>query len=220
MTNNFARTFKVLTASAIALASVAAQASNNAGSVSIIDMTTDSTVSSDFIITTGFLHELDLVAFEEPATSLAADVPVFDTESEAPKSGWAGLVEVDMSDEATLPMDELSSFSDSFDTTDREKKMSGFYTMRYAFNSDMPFRPYAGAGLGLVATSNDTQTSGVFAGRATAGFDMTVGNNAAIFAEYAFVKSGGLNIGTANTTAASAIPNTEHSLKLGFRRTF
>lgn len=215
----FTRTFKILAVSALALTSTVAQASNT---LDIIDMTTAGELSTDMVITTGFLHELDLVAFEDTSLSLIADDTETSIDDDAPKTGWAGVVEVDMSEEPTLPMGEISSFSDTFDTTESEKKMSGFYTMRYEFNSSLPFRPYAGAGLGLVATTGEAGAGGVFAGRATAGFDLTLGEGSAVFAEYAFVKSGGVNVGLAGDAAASggAIPDSEHSLKLGFRRTF
>jgi len=204
------------------LVCVTAQASNDLKTLNIIDMTTDTEVSGDIVITTGFLHNLDLVAFDEPDLPDAPAAFVFDETEDPDVSGWTGLVEIDMDEEATLPLADLSGFSDNFDTTERRKTMSGFYTMRYEFDTGLPFRPYAGAGLGLVTTSDETETGGVFAGRATAGFDLTVGEDAAIFAEYAFVKSGGVNVGLAGDAASGggAIPDSEHSLKLGFRRTF
>lgn len=219
---NYARTIKALAVSVLALTSFGTQASNGVQTLGLIDMTTDANVSGDIVITTGFLHNLDLVAFEDTDAPGTPDAIEFGATEGDFNSGWTGLVEIDMDEDPTIALSSISGFSDSFDTTERRKKMSGFYTMRYEFNSDMPFRPYAGAGLGLVATSDATTTGGVFAGRATAGFDFTVAKDSAIFAEYAFVKSGGVNVGLASDAAAGggAIPDSEHSLKLGFRRTF
>ena len=216
------RIIRALAVSALALTSFGAQASNDAPSLSIIDMTTDTSVSADVVITTGFLTDLDVIAFDETPLPLASGDIAFDESASAFNSGWTGLVEIDMDEDAAIELSAISSFSDTFDTSERRKKMSGFYTMRYEFNTSLPFRPYAGAGLGLIATSDAAQTGGVFAGRATAGFDFTVAKDAAIFAEYAYVKSGGVNIGLAGDAAASdgAIADSEHSLKLGFRRTF
>lgn len=217
----FRRAFKALTVSAIALTATGAQANADWGSLKIIDMTSASELSGDFVVTTGFLSDFDVIAFDAPTVSSVSDGIYFD-EAQASRSGWAGIVEVDMDEELSLPFQSVSSFSDSFEDTERETRMSGFYTMRYQFETDLPFRPYAGAGLGLVATDSDAQMGGIIAGRATAGFDLTVGDEAAIFAEYAFVKSGGVNLGSTgeNPVSSGAIPDTEHSLKLGFRRTF
>jgi hypothetical protein len=217
----FRRTFKILSVSLLAFASSGVQANSQLGSQQVIDMTSASDLSGDMVVTTGFLHNLDVVAFEEPTLSVASN-DIFSAGTEPSGSGWAGVVEVEMDEDLMLPYQDVSSFSDSFAGTDRETRMSGFYTMRYQFETDLPFRPYAGAGLGLVATDSNAQVGGVIAGRATAGFDFTVGEDSAVFAEYAFVKSGGVNLGASadSSASSSAIPDTEHSLKFGFRRTF
>jgi len=180
------RIIRSLAVSALALTSFGAQASNDAPSLSIIDMTTDTSVSADVVITTGFLTDLDVIAFDETPLPLASGDIAFDESESAFNSGWTGLVEIDMDEDAAIELSAISSFSDTFDTSERRKKMSGFYTMRYEFNT------------------------------------FTVAKDAAIFAEYAYVKSGGVNIGLAGDAAASdgAIADSEHSLKLGFRRTF
>jgi len=74
----------------------------------------------------------------------------------------------------------------------------------------------------LVATTTETEASGVIAGRATAGFDLTLGEGAALFAEYAVLKNGGVNLGTVGSgdNPGEAALDIEHSVKLGFRRTF
>jgi len=211
--------FSALTICATILYSTTTHANNGWNAFEIIDMTDSGKADLDFVVTTGFLHDLDLVAYESPLLSISPEDVETDLTDEVEKTGWAGLVEVEVKDDKTLPLNDISVFSDDFATTERNTKVSGFYSMRYEFNSKLPFRPYAGAGLGLVATSNKTETGGVIAGRAIAGFDLTVGKETAIFAEYAYVKSGGVSLGVTNNSSA-AIPDNEHSLKLGFRRTF
>lgn len=187
----------------------------------IIDMTTAKTFSADVVVTTGFLDNMDFVSLDEPKLSVASDALKFNTDSPK-KSGWAGLVEVEVKEEPTLAFDEISTFSDTLVSADSETKVQGFYTMRYQFNSTARFRPYAGAGLGLVATTSETEAGGVVAGRATAGFDLTLGKGSALFAEYAILKNGGVNLGSLadSDNATGAVPDVEHSVKLGFRRTF
>ena len=213
--------FSVLTSFNAVLLSGGAQASGSWQPLEIIDMTTASKVSADVVVTTGFFDDMDFVSLDEPVLSIASDSIKFDTEAPK-KSGWAGLVEVEVTEEPTLPYGESSAFADTFNPFDEEKKVQGFYTMRYQFDTDSRFRPYAGAGLGLVATTTETEASGIIAGRATAGFDLTLGEGSALFAEYAVLKNGGVNLGAAGSGEASGNEalDIEHSVKLGFRRTF
>jgi len=216
----FKRCLGLATVSAMALSAAVAEANSTFRWMPVIDMTTSLDPGADMVVTTGFLHELDFVSPEVPRLSVAAD-SVDSEDRDAEKSGWSGVVEVDVDRQPALP-DNLSPFSDVFAENDTETRMSGFYTMRYQFETDLPFRPYAGAGLGVVATAADSAASGVVAGRATAGFDYTVSEGSAVFAEYALVKSGGVNIGAQGNgaLATDTIPDIEHSLKIGFRRTF
>lgn len=214
-------TFKALAVSGIALFCSGAQANSSLGQLNLIDMTAATGLSGDMVLTKGFLHDIDLVAFEQPRLSVAYTQTSPD-EGDGSASGWAGIVEVDTNEEPSLSLQDSSAFSDKFTQSDRETRMSGFYTMRYQFETDLPFRPYAGAGLGLVTSNSSDAIGGIVAGRATAGFDLTVGADSALFAEYALVKSGGVNLGTTRSDAFSegSLPDIEHSLKIGFRRTF
>ncbi len=211
--------FKALTFFAVALSGTTVQATNAWDSHEFADIAAIGQADLDFVVTRGFLHEMDLTSFEVPALAIALEDIKIDPNHKAKKSGWAGLVEVELDEDKALELEDVSTFSDAFATTERDVKLSGFYTMRYDFATKLPFRPYAGAGLGVVTTSSETDTAGIIAGRATAGFDLTLGEGSAVFAEYAFVKNGGVNLGSGNSNF-SAIPDSEHSLKLGFRRTF
>ena len=211
--------FKALTFVVAALSSTTAQANSDWNPHEFIEIAATGQADLDFVVTRGFLHEMDLASFEVPALAIALEDIKIDPTHKARKSGWAGLVEVELDEDKILELEDVSTFSDAFATTERDAKLSGFYTMRYEFASKLPFRPYAGAGLGVVTTTNETDTSGIIAGRATAGFDLTLGEGSAVFAEYAFVKNGGVNLGSSNSNF-SAIPDSEHSLKLGFRRNF
>jgi len=124
-----------LTLSNAALFGGAAQATGSWQPLEIIDMTTTSNVSADVVVTTGFFDDLDFVSLEEPVLSIASDGIPFDTETPK-KSGWAGLVEVEVTEEPTLPYGESSAFADTFTPFDEETKVQGFYTMRYQFDTD------------------------------------------------------------------------------------
>ncbi len=211
--------FKVLTFAAALLSYSTAHANSNLNSPEIMDISSASDPDLDFLVTKGFLHDLEVVSFQTPSFTISPESAEVDLTKKARKSGWAGLVEVELNGDKKLRLDDVTTFSDNFAVTDQNTKLSGFYTMRYEFATKLPFRPYAGAGLGVVTTTNETDTSGIIAGRATAGFDLTLGEGSAIFAEYAFVKNGGVNLGSGNSNLI-AIPDSEHSLKLGFRRTF
>ncbi len=213
--------FSVLTLSSAALFGAAAQAGGSWKPLEIIDMRTVGNLSADIVVTTGFFDDVDLVSLDDPAISFAADGIKIDTDT-SKKSGWSGLVEVEVTEEPTLPFDDFSAYTDVYAQADDETKLQGFYTMRYQFNSGARFRPYAGAGLGLVATTTDAETAGVIAGRATAGFDLTLGEGSALFAEYAIMKNGGVNLGNAGgaDNASDGVLDIEHTVKLGFRRSF
>jgi len=218
---SFSPIFKALAVASVALCSTGAKASNSWAALEIIDMTTATQFIADVVETADFLPDINLSSLDEPALSLASNGFEFDT-TRTHKSGWAGLVEVEVDEEPTLPFDEISSFSDTFLTTETEVEMQGFYSMRYQFESTSAFRPYAGAGLGLVTTSTDNEAGGIIAGRATAGFDLTLGEGASLFAEYAVLKNGGVNLGAVGADGATGNDalDIEHSVKLGFRRTF
>ncbi len=193
-----------------------AQAANGWTPLEIIDMTETGQADLDFVITTGFLNDLNFVSLDEKILSVTPEFP--DTPLEE-KSGWAGLVEVEFNQDKILPLGNISAFSDTLTNTDRERRMSWFYSMRYAFESDVPVRPYAAAGLGVVASTTDTDTAGIVAARATAGFDLSFNEQSSVFAEYAFVKNGGVDFGTAQGGITTR-PDDEHSIKLGFKRNF
>jgi opacity protein-like surface antigen len=92
--------------------------------------------------------------------------------------------------------------------------------MRYDFDTGLDLVPYAGAGLGIVTKGTEAEVGGTVAGRATAGFDLNLAAETAVFAEYAFMKSGGVAFGNGQDGAGQTVPDNEHSLKLGFRRQF
>lgn len=207
-----------MTICAAVVSSTSVSANDAQNWTEIVELIDAGQADLDFKVTTGFPNNIDLITYVPALVTEAAPVEV-NLKGNVKKAGWAGHVEVELTEDETPPLSEVSAFSDDFATTDRDTKLSGFYSMRYEFNSKLPFRPYAGAGLGLVATSNETESGGVIAGRATAGFDLTVGEGAAVFAEYAYVKSGGVRLGAVSENGGSILDN-EHSLKLGFRRTF
>ena len=214
--------FKALAVSGLALFGTGARANSGSNQVNLVDMTTTQDLGGDIVLTTGFLSDFDVVAFDRPQQQYAGYDVITANLSEQPITGWAGIVEVETDEDTALRITDISAFSHAFTDTNRETRMSGFYTMRYQFETELPFRPYAGAGLGLVTTNGDDAIGGVVAGRATAGFDFNVGSDSALFAEYALVKSGGVDIGTydSNAFASGSIPDIEHSLKFGFRRAF
>ena len=221
----FRRAFKALlvcTVSIAALGTTTASAGEAWSTLQLVDMTTSADLGGDMVVTTGFLHQLDLVAFQQPQLSIAPDGLSIQSIAARQDSGWSGLVEVDIDDDLAAPIRRVSAFSDTFAQRERETRMSGFYTMRYQFETDLPFRPYAGAGLGLVTSETASRSAGIIAGRATAGFDFAVSEQSAIYAEYAYVQSGGVTLGSAGSSSAGSlsIPDTEHTLKFGFRRTF
>jgi len=194
--------FSVLTSISAVLLSGAAQANGSWQPLEIIDMTTSNVTSPDVVVTTGFFNTTDLTSLDEPILSVASDGIKFDTV--APKRrGWASLVEVELTEEPTLAFGEVSTFSDTLASADNEMKLLGFYSMRYQFSADTRFRPYAGAGFGLIAKGTETEAS-------------------ALFAEYAFLKNGGVNVGTtsADDGVGAIADDIEHSVKLGFRRSF
>lgn len=184
-------------------------------------MTTSGAVSAYEAMSTTSFDQLDLTALDEPDLSVASGGLFLDTTAPN-KTGWSGLVEVEVIEEPALPFAGNYNYSNTLASFDDETKLQGFYTMRYQFNSNARFRPYAGAGLGLVGSATETEAAGIIAGRATAGFDLTLGKGSAFFAEYAVLKNGGVELGDANApdTSLSAVPDLEHSVKLGFRRSF
>lgn len=216
---------RLLCASAISLTALSGTASASDdiwGPLQLVDMTSEAPeFGGDMLVTTGFVDDLSFVAFQEPDFGPALGALSYQSEEAEPQSGWSGVLDVDREKDPSTHIRDLSSFSDTFAQGERETRLSGFYTMRYQFETDLPFRPYAGAGLGVVGSETSQDMAGVVAGRAMAGFDFAVDARSAIYAEYAFVKSGGVTLGTAgNGRTALAVPDTDHSLRLGFRRTF
>jgi len=213
--------FSALTLFNAVLMTSGAQASGSWQPLEIIDMTTSHSADADVVVSTGFFDEMDFVSLDEPILSIASDGIKFDTK--APKTrGWSSLVEVELTEEPTLQFGEASSFANTLASIENETKVQGFYSMRYQFSGDTRFRPYAGAGFGLVAKGTETEASGTLAGRATAGFDLTLGEGSALFAEYAVLKNGGVNVGSsgAEDSSGAIADDIEHSVKLGFRRSF
>lgn len=221
-TQHFIRSFKTLgSACAIAMFSAsAAQAQDAWGPLELVDMTTSSELSGEILITTGLIDNFEFVAFDAPEQQPETFNAVPDYEPVLPLTyGWRGMIEVDIDDRDTLTIAYVPGGENTLRADDRETRMSGFYTMRYDFQSDTAFRPYAGAGIGLVAAEDDRTLAGGVAARAIAGFDIEVDERSGIFAEYAFVKSSGAMFAEADT-AIPGLPDDEHSLKVGFRRTF
>ena len=213
--------FSVFTVSYAVLCSAEVQAGGSWAPLEIIDMTTSGVTRAYETISTTSFDDMDLTALDEPVLSVASG-GLFQDATASNKAGWSGLVEVEVIEEPALPFVGNSNYSNTLAAFDDETKLHGFYTMRYQFNPDARFRPYAGAGLGLVAKTTETDAAGIIAGRATAGFDLSLGKGSALFAEYAILKHGGVNLGSAGEpgTTLSAVPDLEHSVKLGFRRSF
>ena len=129
-------------------------------------------------------------------------------------------MQVDLSSREALEPVNAPAFADGLALDEGTTRVAGFYTMRYDFASDAPFRPYAGAGLGLVGASDDARSAGAFAGRAIAGFDLTLADRTALYAEYAYTVAGASLSGTEAERLSLGMPDDEHALTLGFRRTF
>ena len=106
----FRQIFRALAVSSIALCSTGAQASNSWEASDIIDMTTATQFFTEIVETADFLPQIDLSSLDEPTLSLASNGFDLDT-SDTTKSGWAGLVEVDVNEEPTLPFDEIGRAS-------------------------------------------------------------------------------------------------------------
>ena len=83
----------------------------------IIDMTTTDNATADVVVTTGFFDDLDFTSLNETVLSVASGGIRFDTASQN-KSGWAGLVEVEMSERTFLPFEEASTFADTLASSD------------------------------------------------------------------------------------------------------
>lgn len=193
-------------------------ASEGFGALELIDMTSLAELDLGFSAR-DVMADLGGAALEAPVLALSGSAievqpePIF-----AP--GWNGVVDLEMTGEPTLDDVGGTAFDDRFMDPVQRRKMRGFYTMRYQFGDDDVFRPYAGAGLGVVAESVGEATGSSVAGRATAGFDMAMDERSAFFAEYAFVRSGGVDVGKGDGLGGATLRDSEHRLKLGFRRTF
>lgn len=171
---------------------------------------------------TDVIEEISIAVADEPELSILPADAIYQAVTSAPGSGWRGTVDIEIDREPSVDFPAVSAFNDTFANADREKQMRGFYSMRYHFDTAFGISPYAGAGLGFVAGGTEADKGGIVAGRATAGFDLSLAKQTALFAEYAFTKGGGVSLGSAaeDGSLADSVPDSEHSLKLGFRRTF
>ena len=180
------------------------------------DASSEDALDSDVLGAVETMWDSSLISFD------TAPVDVLNLSFMPPlPKGWSASVDValDEGDEEPAPLNG-PAFADGLDAKDPAEMVSGFYTMRYDFESDTAFRPYAGAGIGLVSVGDDTDRRDSLAGRALAGFDVAVDQNAAFFAEYAFMKSGG-SAGYSGVAGTSIdLPDDTHSFKIGFRRSF
>ena len=212
----------LISASYVGFCSAGAQANGSWAPLEIIDMTTSGAVRAHEALSTAFFDDMDLAVLDEPVLSVSSGGGLLLDQEASNKTGWSGFVEVELTEIPALPFEGTSKYSNTLAAFDEETKLRGFYSMRYQFNSDARFRPYAAAGLGLVGSATETEAAGIIAGRATAGFDLTLGKKSALFAEYAVLKNGGVNLGKAGeaSTSLSTPPDLEHSVKLGFRRAF
>lgn len=210
----------LIAASAILIGSgVTAEARNGWTVTELVYMTADAGLSVG-LSATDFFHDIGLAAAEQPELSLTEGDTSFLPVEESKRSGWRGVVDIEIERSPTLDDRNLTTFHDRLSQSVQERRMRGFYSMRYHFDTGLNIVPYAGAGLGVVAKGTDADVDGAVAGRATAGFDLFLAEETAVFAEYAFTKNGGVAFGNDPVDADNAVPDSEHSLKLGFRRTF
>lgn len=206
-------------ATALVAGTSAAQARNGWNVIELVYQTADAGLSVG-LSASDLFYDIGLAATEQPDFSVTRNetlaLPVADTK----RSGWRGIVDVEIEREPVLDYETQPASRDLFAKSSQERQMRGFYTMRYDFDTGLDLVPYAGAGLGVVAKGTEAAMGGTVAGRATAGFDLMLAAETAVFAEYAFTKSGGVAFGEPQASADNAVPDSEHSLKLGFRRQF
>lgn len=217
--NDFSRPFLWILAASTAFSATTATAEDRWNGLQPTELYPTVQIHSEFVVSSGFIGDFDLIAFDEADRDDATgSSPIGD--SILPR-GWQGLIEVDMDEEETISVSYVPGHADRLKTSTSETRMSGFYTMRYSFESDSEIRPYAGAGVGIVATEDGSRLAGGLAARAVAGFDIEVDDNAGFYAEYSFLKSSGTMLAQADAGAGnSALPDDEHSITFGFRRTF
>lgn len=190
---------------------LSSQAEDAWGPLEVIDMTTSSDLTGTVLVS------------EPRETAEPQPLEVAEKDRYEPilplRHGWRGSIEVDVDEGDVLSVGYVPGERHALPTREARKVMTGFYTMRYDFKSETAFRPYAGAAVGIVAADEADSLAGGVAARAVAGFDIEVDRDSGFFAEYAFTKSGGPVFAQADT-AAVTLPDDEHTLKVGFRRTF
>jgi hypothetical protein len=185
-------------ATAIVAGTSAAQARNGWNVIELVYQTADAGLIAG-LSASDLFYDIGLAATEQPDFSIT---PV----AAKRRSGWRGIVDVEIEREPTLDYETQSVSSDLFAKSSQARQMRGVYTMRYDFDTGLDLVPYAGAGLGVVAKGTEAEMGGTVAGRATAGFDLMLAAETAVFAEYAFTKSGGVAFGESQAFGVSSEP--------------